>query len=208
MSVHQCPRCELRFRTASEYNYHLTSDHNVDPQAVNPVRYARAKQQQPLYPDLVEEERAGPRRILVVSNATLRAQRLQEALSGKAADGDVRFKLVVPAVRESAVSGEHSWFRTVGKVAHPREEDLSGRTLAQHRLNEATSRLRDAGIDIEGMVGDPDPMRAVADALKTFKADEIMLGTLPSSQSGWLNADLHTELQHRFRLPVTVVQAA
>jgi len=208
MPVHQCPRCELRFRTESEYNDHLTREHRVDPQDVNPIRYSRAKHQKPLYPDLVEDERDRPRRILVVSNATLRAKRLQEVLRGKAADGAVTFRLVVPAVRESPVSGEHSWFSTVGEVAHPREQDLSGRTLARHRLDEATARLRDAGIDIEGVVGDPNPMRAVADALKTFKADEIVLGTLPRSQSGWLNADLHSELEQRFRLPVTVVQAA
>lgn len=208
MPVHQCPRCELRFRTSSEYNDHLMSEHGVDPEAVNPVRYARARQQKPLYPDLVEGERDAPRRVLVVGSAALRAQRLQQALSEKSTGGDVTFRLVVPAVRQSPVAGEHSWFQTVGDVAHPREEDLSGRTLAQHRLDEALARLRDAGIEIEGIVGDPDPLRAVADALRSFKADEIMLATLPRAQSGWLDADLHTELEHRFRLPVTVVPAA
>lgn len=208
MAIHQCPRCELRFRTEAEYNDHLTSEHAVDPQAVNPVRYARAKQQKPLYPDLVEDVGDTTKQVLVVGNATLRAQRLQDALSGRRADGDARFRLVVPAVRESVVSGDHSWFATVGSVAHPRERDLSGRTLAQHRLDEAISRLREAGLEIEGVVGDPDPMRAVADALKDFKADEIMLGTLPRAYSKWLHADLHTELEHRFRLPVTVVEAA
>jgi hypothetical protein len=208
MAVHQCPRCELRFRTSSEYNDHLMSEHGVDPEAVNPVRYARARQQKPLYADLVEGERDAPRRVLVVSNATLRAQRLQQALTDKSADADVTFHLVVPAVRQSPVSGEHSWFETVGHVAHPREEDLSGRTLAKHRLDEAVTRLRDAGLQIEGVVGDPDPMRAAADALRTFKADEIILATLPRTQSSWLDADLHTELKHRFRLPVTVVPVA
>ncbi|HSJ46357.1 MAG TPA: hypothetical protein VK923_16900 [Euzebyales bacterium] len=208
MAIHQCPRCELRFRTSSEYNDHLMSEHGVDPETVNPVRYARARQQKPLYPDLVEDKRDAPRRVLVVGSAALRAQRLQQALTDKAAAGDVTFRLVVPAVRQSPVTGEHSWFQTVGDVPHPREQDLSGRTLAQHRLDEAVARLRDAGIEIEGMVGDPDPMRAAADALRTFKADEIMLATLPRVQSGWLDADLHTEFQHRFRLPVTVVPAA
>lgn len=208
MAVQQCPRCELRFRTSSEYNDHLMSEHGVDPEAVNPIRYARAKQQKPLYPDLVEDEREAPHRVLVVGSAALRAQRLQQALGDKAANGDVAFRLVVPAVRQTPVSGEHSWFETVGSVAHPREKDLSGRTLAQHRLDEAISRLRHAGIEIEGLVGDPDPMRAVAEALQTFKADEIMLATLPRAQSGWLDADLPSELEHRFRLPVTVVPAA
>jgi hypothetical protein len=208
MAVHQCPRCELRFRTSSEYNDHLMSEHGVDPEAVNPIRYARARQQKPLYPDLVESRRDAPRRVLVVGSAALRAQRLQQALTEKSTGGDVTFRLVVPAVRQSPVTGEHSWFQTVGDVAHPREEDLSGRTLAQHRLDEALARLRDAGIEIEGLVGGPDPMRAAAEALRTFKADEIILATLPRAQSGWLDADLHIELEQRFRLPVTVVPAA
>jgi hypothetical protein len=207
MSVHQCPRCELRFRTQSEYNDHLTSEHGVDPQAVSPIRYSRAKQQAPLYPDLLETEADALRRVLVVSNATLRAERLQQALVDKAAGEAVSFRLVVPAVSRSTVTGETSWFRTVGRLAHPREKDLSGRTLAQHRLDEAVARLRDADVDIDGVVGDPDPMRAVAEALRSFKADEIMLATLPTAQSGWLSADLHTEIEHRFRLPVTVVSA-
>lgn len=208
MPVHQCPRCELRFRTSAEYNDHLMSEHGVDPEAVNPVRYARARQQKPLYPDLVEDRGDAPRRVLVLGSAALRAQRLQEALTDRSTGGDVTFRMVVPAVRQSPLTGEHSWFQTVGDVAHPREEDLSGRTLAQHRLDEALARLRDAGIEIEGLVGDPDPMRAVAEALRTFKADEIMLATLPRAQSGWLDADLHVELEQRFRLPVTVVPAA
>jgi len=208
MAVHQCPRCELRFRTSSEYNDHLMSEHGVDPEAVNPVRYARARQQKPLYPDLVEERGDAPRRVLVLGSAALRAQRLQEVLTERSTGGDVKFRMVVPAVRQSPLTGEHSWFQTVGDVAHPHEEDLSGRRLAQHRLDEALARLRDAGIEIEGLVGDPDPRRAVAEALRTFKADEIMLATLPRAQSGWLDADLHVELEQRFRLPVTVVPAA
>ena len=34
MRVHQCPRCELRFRQESEVASHLIDDHGVEPEAV------------------------------------------------------------------------------------------------------------------------------------------------------------------------------
>jgi hypothetical protein len=206
MAVHQCPRCELRFRNETELNYHLTSEHMVDPQSVEPIRYGGAKEQRPLYSDFVEDERARPRKVLVVGNAVLRAQRLQDALSERS--DEVEFHLVVPAVRATPVAGEHSWFETVGEVAHPSEGDLPGRTLATHRLNEALGRLRDVGLTIDGSVGDADPLRAASEALERFRADEIVLATLPRAESGWLEADLHSKMERRFNVPVTVVAAA
>jgi hypothetical protein len=35
MAVHQCPRCELRFRGESEVRSHLVDDHDVDPEALD-----------------------------------------------------------------------------------------------------------------------------------------------------------------------------
>lgn len=206
MSVHQCPRCELRFRNEAELNYHLTSDHRVDPQSVEPIRYGGAKQQRPLYSDFVEDAQARPRKVLVVGNAVLRAQRLQDAMTERS--GDVEYHLVVPAVRSTPVAGEHSWFETVGEVAHPAERNLPGRTLAAHRLDEALGRLRNVGLTIDGSVGDADPLRAASDALEHFKADEILLATLPRAESDWLEAHLHSKMERRFNLPVTVVAAA
>jgi hypothetical protein len=170
MAVRQCPRCELRFRTESEYQYH-------------------------------------PQRVLVVGNAALRAQRLQETLTTLSSGEATTFRLVVPAVEQTPVAGEHSWFQTVGSVAHPQEADLSGQMLARHRLDEAIDRLQHAGIDIDGMVGSGDPMRAVAEGLEDFNADRILVSTLPRGLSKWLEADLPSEIERRYRLPVIVVEA-
>lgn len=208
MAIYQCPRCELRFRTDSEYHEHLRVDHSVDPQTLEPIRYGRARQQKPLYSDLIEDEgRGGPQRVLVLGNASLRAQRLQETITTLSSGQATIFRLVVPAVEQTPVAGEHSWFETVGRLAHPREHDLSGRVLARHRLDEAIDRLQDAGIDIEGMVGSAHPMRAVAEGLEDFEADQILVSTLPGGLSKWLEADLPREIERRYRLPVTVVEA-
>lgn len=34
MRIHQCYRCELRFRSEDEVRDHLVHDHGVDPEAV------------------------------------------------------------------------------------------------------------------------------------------------------------------------------
>ncbi len=207
MPIHQCPRCELRFRTETEYHDHLRTEHRVDPQDVDPYRYRATREQQPLYADFVEKKATEPRRVLIVSNATLRAQRLQQSLVSGAEDRPTTYRLVVPAVERTPVAGEHSRFATVGRVAHPEEHELPGDVLAQRRLDEAVERLRELGLDIDGVVGHSDPMRAVGGALASFDADEVIVATLPQAQSGWLDADLPTEIERRYRLPVTVVEA-
>lgn len=207
MTVHQCRYCELRFRTEAEYNDHLALEHHVDAAKLEPFSYGRARHQKPLYPDLVEGVDDQRHQVLIVSNATLRAQRLQEHLSNQAAKQPTLFLLVVPALHTSRALQSQDTFVTVGDSAHPTEHKLSGDVLAEHRMKEALSRLRDAGLQIEGLVGDSDPMRAVAQGLRHFRADEIVLSTLPDTHSNWLAVDLPKELQRRYGIPVTTLPA-
>lgn len=209
MAIHQCSKCELRFRSTSEYHDHLRMEHGVDPQNLDPIRYQSATQQAPLYSDFVEKSADDEtRRVLVVSNAALRAQELQQALVSAAAERPTVYRLVVPAVEQSPLIGEHSAYATVGEVAHPEEHRLSGDTLAERRRDEAVERLRGEGLDIDGVVGDADPLRAIQTALGEFKADEVFLGTLPRARSGWLGADLPTQIERRYGVTVRVLEAA
>lgn len=208
MAVRQCPKCELRFRSESEYHEHLRSEHGVDPQSLDPIRYRSASQQAPLYPDFVEKRSGEARKVLVVSNATLRANDLQEALVSGAGEQPTVYRLVVPAVERSPLTGEHAAFETVGDVAHPQEHALSGAMLAEHRRDEAVARLRGEGLEIDGVVGDADPLRAIQGALDGFRAGQVILVTLPRVRSGWLEADLPTQIERRYGLPVTVLEAS
>lgn len=208
MAIQQCPRCELRFRSESEVNDHLAREHRVDTAAREPYRYGRGKQQQPLYPDLVDGTDDRRHQVLILGNATLRAERLEQHLDKKHRSADTLFLLVVPAVETSHATQRLDSFVAVGTPPHPREHNLSGDMLARHRLDEALRRLREHGLHIEGQVGDADPMRAVADGLSQFKADEVVVSTLPEAHSRWLAADLPKEIRRRFGVPVTVVQAA
>ena len=80
------------------------------------------------------------------------------------------------------------------------DEDEARREAAARGIDAEWS-LAD-GIDVEGDVGETDPLLAVEDALQTFPANEILLVEDPERDDG-----LEMSLQ-RYGLPVTRVPAA
>ena len=112
-----------------------------------------------------------PTRLLVVANKTAESDELLDALLERQAEGPVKVTLVVPATWE---------------VGDPR----GGRQSARRHLAGALARLRDAGLEADGVVGDIDPYKAVRDAWETGLFDEVIVSTLPSRVSAWLRIDL------------------
>jgi hypothetical protein len=113
--------------------------------------------------------------LLVVANVTAGSDELIEGLRDRAAQGACRFTLVMPA------SGAD----------------------ARVRLEEALERMRSAGLDnVEGRVGDPDPVVAVMDIWDPMKFDEIIVSTLPTGSSRWLGLDLPHRLEKLTSVPV------
>jgi hypothetical protein len=113
--------------------------------------------------------------LLVVANVTAASDELLEALRNRAAKGACRFTLVMPA------SGVE----------------------ARRRLDEALESMRNGGLDnVEGRVGDPDPIVAVMDVWDPMKFDEIIVSTLPTGSSRWLGLDLPHRLEKLTSVPV------
>jgi hypothetical protein len=83
----------------------------------------------------------------------------------------------------------------------------AGSDAAEHDLEGALERLRGVGLDIEGEIGDPDPVAAVQDAVNTATYDEIIVSTLHKHVSKWLKLDLPSKAAHATGLPVTHVEA-
>jgi cobalamin biosynthesis protein CbiD len=77
--------------------------------------------------------------------------------------------------------------------------------LAHQRLNEALDRFRAVGAEVEGQVGEVDPLGAMTDVLRSHDFDEIILATLPAGVSKWLRTDLPSRVARAFELPVTHV---
>jgi hypothetical protein len=125
--------------------------------------------------------------ILGVANRTLGGAKLYERVRELAAEGDVRFRLVVPQSKPTA-----------GLVIY----DEAVRESAQVRVDLAMSLLASEGIQASGEVGDPDPFSATMDAIAVHRPDQIIVSTHPASQSGWLRRDLIERIHNASGLPV------
>jgi hypothetical protein len=109
------------------------------------------------------------RSVLVVASKTATSPQLIDALRGKADAGDVRVTLVMPC-------------NGVGYTA--KEE-------TRRQVDAALASWREQGLtDVEGVVGDQDPLIAVHEAYDPLHHDEIIVSTLPGHASEWLRWDL------------------
>jgi hypothetical protein len=135
-----------------------------------------------------------PARVLVVANRTAATPALIAAVKERAERGPARFTLLVPNAS-----------RGIERFADP--EDHAD-TEAQNTLELALPLLEEAaGSEVTGMVGAPEPMDAIQDAVNLHGFDEIILSTLPKRVSRWLHLDLPSKL-NVLGLPVTTVTAS
>jgi len=132
-------------------------------------------------------------RVLVVANRTAATPALAEAVRERAARGDATFTLLVP-------NPAHGLHRVVDPEDVGDEEARAVLDLALPVLEEA------AGGHVEGMIGDPDPVNAVHDAVNLHGFDEIIISTLSPRVSRWLRMDLPNRLRV-LGLPITTVTA-
>jgi GABA permease len=141
------------------------------------------------------------RRYLVVANRTLGGDHILRAVRQRMHAEPSEFWLVVPAVRPaSARTGDRSYGSDAGDYAWAD----SGESFAQERLDRELQRLREAGVDADGEVGDADPYKAVSRTMADKKFDEILLSVMPRTRGRWLRQDLPRKLQ-KFGVPVTQV---
>ena len=116
--------------------------------------------------------------VLVVANVTAGSDELLDALRERAERNSCHFTLLVPA----------------------------GGAEARGRLEAALERIRGAGLEhVSGQVGDQDPVVAVMEAWDPMKFDEILVSTLPTGSSRWLEANLPRRLEKLTSVPVTHV---
>src|SRR4051794_32549630 len=132
-------------------------------------------------------------RILVVASRTAATPRLIAAVRERAAKGPATFTLLVP-------NTAHGLHRLVDPEDQGQSEAAQTLELAIPLLEEA------AGGHVEGMVGDPEPLAAIQDAVNVHGFDEIILSTLPARVSKWLRLDLPHKVVG-LGLPVTTITA-
>jgi GABA permease len=148
-------------------------------------------------------------RYLVVANQTLGSDELRDLIRQRTAAGPAEFWLIVPATPVSDLASIAALppMPVVGGVPTISAPPEEARRLAQAKLQATLKELTAAGATAGGEVSDPDPMRAVEDAVGRQEFDEIIVSTLPARLSRWLHQDLPARLGRKFHLPVTHVAA-
>ncbi|HEY5058559.1 MAG TPA: hypothetical protein VII51_06040 [Gaiellaceae bacterium] len=133
-----------------------------------------------------------PRRLLVVITTEVDEHVLRDFVRSR--DGeDAELLVVAPASDISRLD----WLTNAEGDARTEAAELADKTA------EATPTE-----NVEARVGDTDPVKAIADALSTFAADEIIVVSRPDDEAGWLEKGSGETAQARFTLPVTHITVA
>jgi cell pole-organizing protein PopZ len=139
-------------------------------------------------------ESSSAARVLVVAHQTAATPPLIEAVRERSARGPAVFTLLVPKL----APGMHKVV-DAEDVGSEHEEQVIAH--AKPLLEEA------AGSEVEGIVGDHNPLDAVQDAVNMRGFDEIIISTLSPKVSRWLKLDLPSKVAG-MGLPVTTVTPA
>lgn len=123
--------------------------------------------------------------VLVVASVTAGSQHLLDALKARAERSPIHVELVMPS----------------------QGPGLSGREAMKAQLEEALDGMREVGLDADGVVGDANPLDAVAEYFQPTRHDEVVVCTLPGRSSKWLQYDFPHRVARFTGLPVTHVVA-
>ncbi|CCH79678.1 Gamma-aminobutyrate transporter, APC family protein [Nostocoides japonicum T1-X7] len=158
---------------------------------INRARIARL-------PEPIAPEPTGTaHRVLVLANQTLGSDELVGELRRIDATGKAEYYVCVPASPvETGVAATH------GAVS---VADATVRA-AQERLDTTLETLRSHGLAASGALGDYRPLRALQASADQFKPDQIVVVTLPASESVWQRFDVVDRAQ-TLGIPVTHVEA-
>ncbi len=128
------------------------------------------------------------RRILVVTTDAGDTDAVRQQVEEAAGSEPVDVRVVVPAAKLSPLE----WIASDEDAARSEAESVAE--------NSARAVAGEARVETE--VGDPDPVQAVEDALRTFPADELVIATRASDEADWLERGSGEEALRRFDLPV------
>jgi hypothetical protein len=130
------------------------------------------------------------RRLLVVTTDAADEAALREEVREHAGGEEVEIRVVAPAVELSRLQ----WLASDEDTARAKAGKVTRKTS---KAAEATGKVEEAEI------GDPDPVQAIEDALRTFAADELIIVTRSEEDATWLEEGSPEEVFERFHLPTT-----
>jgi hypothetical protein len=132
------------------------------------------------------------RHVIAILTDNLHGSEPVEQILANADQDGVELRVVVPATEANALR------HTMGDIDEPKRE-------AEERLERALQTLRERGIEVNGEVGDPDPVQAAQDALLKAPADEVLIFEHCDEQSKWYEEGLLEKAQEGIEPPLRVV---
>lgn len=131
-------------------------------------------------------------RIVVLANETVGGGELATEISTRVKGKDAEVIVVTPALTRS-------------RAQHWASDTDEARQEAEKRMQTSVAALRETGIRVSGQIGDSDPNEALADALREFGADEVIISTHPPERSRWLEHGVVSRAREELTVPVTHV---
>ena len=117
-------------------------------------------------------------RVLVIACRTADSPELHKAMGTRCELGPAAFTLVVPRAGSGTAT-----------------------------IQDLVDRLREAGFEVDGFDADADPIVAFQEAWDPGRFDEVIVSTLPTEASRWLQIDLPHRVARIADAPVTHVVA-
>jgi hypothetical protein len=150
--------------------------------------------------------------VLLVANQTLAGAEVAAFVRSRMADAPPDFTLLVPATAYDHREQVPRVLHTLGWSApspNPSEQtEDADYEHARARLEYGLSTLKGLGARVDGVVGAPDPFKAISEVLERRHFNEIVVFTLPKGISRWLHLDLPHHIERKFHVPVTVLTTA
>jgi hypothetical protein len=128
---------------------------------------------------------------LLLTNEPINANQLREVVGSEGLEDEV--VVVAPALHSSAL---RFWISDA-------DEAISRAEWVQQ---ETVENLDDAHVNVTGDTGEADPADAIADVLRTFDADRVLVFSRPGKSRYREDVD-PAGLQHRFGIPVELARA-
>lgn len=134
----------------------------------------------------------GTRHVLVIANEALAGGELRERILQGDGDGRVEVDVLAPVLTSRL---------------HQSTSDLD-RELeeARARLRRSLSWAHAQGLQARGEVGDPSALVAIADELRDFGADEVIVVTRPRERESWQERQELARLREELDVPITHVE--
>ena len=152
------------------------------------IQAARGTERQPI--EVASGD--GTHKIVVLANETVGGGELASEISSRCQGRDSSVLVVTPALTKSAAE-------------HWASDTDEAREDAKARMEASVAALRGQGLSVTGQIGDSDPNQALADALREFGGDEVIISTHPPERSRWLERGVVDRAREEVGVPVTHV---